>query len=91
MTAISAVIFLVSAQYDMSTSYIVGRVENNEYGIAIAYSAVLIGVMLAVIGLMQLAVGSRNIGRRGHEGDLSQSRTNVDLPGRGQPALSGGG
>jgi iron(III) transport system permease protein len=40
---------------------------------------------------MQLAVGSRNIGRRGHEGDLSQSRTNVDLPGRGQPALSGGG
>ena len=42
MTAISAVIFLVSARYDMSTSYIVGRVENNEYGIAIAYSAVLI-------------------------------------------------
>ena len=55
MTAISAIIFLVSAQYDMSTSYIVGRVENNEYGIAIAYSAVLIAVMLAVIGLMQLA------------------------------------
>ena len=65
MTAISAVIFLVSARYDMSTSYIVNRVENNEYGLAIAYSAVLIAVMLAVIGLMQLAVGSRNIGRRG--------------------------
>ena len=81
MTAISAVIFLVSARYDMSTSYIVGRVENNEYGIAIAYSAVLIVVMLAVIGLMQLAVGSRNIGRRGSgDGDLSQSRTNVSLP-----------
>ena len=71
MTAISAVIFLVSARYDMSTSYIVGRVENNEYGIAIAYSAVLIAVMLAVIGLMQLAVGSRNIGRRG-PGDEQQ-------------------
>ncbi|HEY6632433.1 MAG TPA: ABC transporter permease subunit, partial [Rhizobiaceae bacterium] len=91
MTAISAVIFLVSAQYDMSTSYIVGRVENNEYGIAIAYSAVLIAVMLVVIGLMQLAVGSRNIGRRGHEGDLSQSRTNVSLPQAGAPAISGGG
>ncbi len=91
MTAISAVIFLVSAQYDMSTSYIVGRVENNEYGIAIAYSTVLILVMLAVVGVMQLLVGSRDIGRRGREGDLSQSRTNVDLPGRGQPALSGGG
>ena len=64
MTAISAVIFLVSGRYDMATSYIVGRVENNEYGIAIAYATVLILVMLAVIGLMQLAVGSRSIGRR---------------------------
>ncbi|MCY0148037.1 iron ABC transporter permease [Hoeflea sp. G2-23] len=64
MTAISAVIFLVSARYDLSTSYIIGRVENNEYGIAIAYSTALIFVMLAVIGLMQLLVGSRNIGRR---------------------------
>ena len=58
MTAISAVIFLVSGRYDMATSYIVGRVENNEYGIAIAYATVLILVMLAVIGLMQLAVGT---------------------------------
>jgi len=90
MTAISAVIFLVSAQYDMSTSYIVGRVENNEYGIAIAYSTVLIVVMLAVIGLMQLFVGRRNIGRRSLNDDLSQSRTNVDLPGRVQPVFTGG-
>lgn len=80
MTAISAIIFLVSARYDMSTSYIVGRVENNEYGIAIAYSTVLIVVMLAVIGIMQLLVGSRRIGRRGAEIDLSQSRTNVAQP-----------
>lgn len=77
MTAISAIIFLVSARYDMSTSYIVGRVENNEYGVAIAYSTVLIVVMLAVIGIMQLLVGSRRIGRRGTEADLAQSRTNV--------------
>ena len=77
----------------MSTSYIVGRVENNEYGIAIAYSAVLILVMLVVIGVMQLLVGSRNIGRRSHEGDLSQSRTNVSLPGvqAGAPTISGAG
>ncbi len=32
MTAISAVIFSVSAEYDMATSYIIGRVENNDYG-----------------------------------------------------------
>jgi iron(III) transport system permease protein len=72
----------------MSTSYIVGRVENNEYGIAIAYSTVLILVMLAVIGLMQLLVGSRRIGRRGVEIDLSQSRTNV-AP--GQTSIAGAG
>jgi iron(III) transport system permease protein len=65
MTAISAVIFLVSARYDLATSYIVGRVENNEYGIAIAYATALIVVMLLVIGAMQLVVGRRDIGRRG--------------------------
>lgn len=91
MTAISAIIFLVSARYDMSTSYIVGRVENNEYGIAIAYSTVLIVVMLAVIGVMQLLVGRRDIGRRMMDGDLSQSRTNVDLPLEARPVLAGGG
>ena len=47
MTAISAVIFLVSAEYEMATSYILGRVENGDYGLAIAYCTVLILVMLA--------------------------------------------
>jgi len=72
MTAISAVIFLVSAEYDMATSYIIGRVENNDYGLAIAYSTTLIFVMLAAVGAMQLIVGRTEIGRR-----MSQSRTNV--------------
>lgn len=72
MTAISAVIFLVSAEYNMATSYIIGRVENNDYGLAIAYSTTLIFVMLAVVGAMQLVVGKIEIGRR-----MSQSRTNV--------------
>jgi iron(III) transport system permease protein len=65
MTAISAVIFLVSANYDMATSYIIGRVENADYGLAIAYSSVLILVMLAAILLIQLLVGERRLGRRG--------------------------
>ncbi len=64
MTAISAVIFLVSARYDMATSYIIGRVENNDYGLAIAYSTALIFVMLAAVGLLQLLVGRTKIGRR---------------------------
>ncbi len=66
MTAISAVIFLVSAEYDMATSYIIGRVENNDYGLAIAYSTTLIFVMLAAVGLLQLLVGRTQIGRRTH-------------------------
>ena len=89
MTAISAVIFLVSGRYDMATSYIVGRVENNEYGVAIAYATVLILVMLAVIGLMQLAVGRRTIGRRGTGGPgLAGMRTNMPPQGA---ALAGAG
>lgn len=64
MTAVSAVIFLVSANYDMSTSYIIGRVENGDYGIAIAYSSALIVVMLVAIFIIQKLVGQRRLGRR---------------------------
>jgi iron(III) transport system permease protein len=64
MTAVSAVIFLVTAEYNMATAYIVGRVEAGEFGLAIAYSSVLIVIMLAVIGLIQLGVGERKLGRR---------------------------
>jgi iron(III) transport system permease protein len=64
MTAVSAVVFLVSANYDMATTYILGRVENGDYGLAIAYSSVLILVMLVVIGVLQLLVGERRLGRR---------------------------
>jgi iron(III) transport system permease protein len=64
MTAVSAVIFLVTAEYNMATAYIVGRVEAGEFGLAIAYSCVLIVIMLAVIGLIQLGVGERKLGRR---------------------------
>lgn len=63
ITSISAVIFLVSAQYNMATSYIVGLVENGEYGVAIAYSTVLIVVMLLIIGVFQGLVGERKLRR----------------------------
>ncbi|WP_226781183.1 ABC transporter permease [Oceaniglobus trochenteri] len=65
ITSISAVIFLVSAKYNMATAYIVGLVENGEYGIAIAYSSVLILVMITVIGGFQLLVGERRLRRPG--------------------------
>jgi iron(III) transport system permease protein len=70
MTAVSAVIFLVSARYNLATAYIVGRVEAGEFGLAIAYSSVLIVVMLMAILLIQLLVGERRLGRRA-AGELS--------------------
>ncbi len=64
MTAVSAVIFLVSAEANLSTTYILAQVESGQYGRAIAYSCVLIVAMgLAVVGV-QVALGERNIGRR---------------------------
>ena len=63
ITSVSAVIFLVSAKHNMATSFIVGRVENGEFGLAIAYSAVLILTMLAAILLLQLLIGTRRLRR----------------------------
>ncbi|HEY1383775.1 MAG TPA: iron ABC transporter permease [Dongiaceae bacterium] len=64
ITSVSAVIFLVSAQYNLATAYIVGRVEVSDFGVAIAYSSVLILCMLAAIGIIQLGVGEQRRARR---------------------------
>ncbi len=64
MTAVSAVIFLATAKYNLATVYIIGRVEAGEYPLAIAYSAVLIVVMLAALLAMQKLVGETRLGRR---------------------------
>jgi len=64
MTAVSAVIFLATAKYNLATVYIVGRVEAGEYPLAIAYSSVLIVFMLAVLLVMQRAIGEARLGRR---------------------------
>lgn len=63
VTSISAVIFLVSAEYNMATAYIIGLVENGNYGVAIAYSTTLIVVMLVVIMALQMIVGQRRLRR----------------------------
>ncbi|MDO9526205.1 MAG: iron ABC transporter permease [Gemmobacter sp.] len=63
ITSVSAVIFLVSARHNMATSFIVGRVENGEFGIAIAYATVLIVTMLAAILALQALIGRRTLRR----------------------------
>jgi iron(III) transport system permease protein len=55
-------------------------VENGDYGLAIAYSSVLILVMLLAISLVQLVVGERRLGRRGRPADAGS------LAGGAQPA-----
>jgi iron(III) transport system permease protein len=64
MTAVSAVIFLATAKYNLATVYVINRVEAGEYPLAIAYSAVLIIVMLVVLIAMQKLVGDTRLGRR---------------------------
>lgn len=65
ITTVSAVIFLVTAESELATTYIIGRVGNGDYGVALAYCTVLILLMSASIGLIQLLVGDRKLGRRG--------------------------
>lgn len=64
VTTVSAIIFLVSADHEMATVYIINRVLQGDYGVAIAYCSVLIVLMLLAIGLIRLLVGERRIGRR---------------------------
>lgn len=64
ITAVSAVIFLATAKHNLATVYIAGRVEVGEYALAIAYSSVLIVIMLACVLLIQRFVGTADLGRR---------------------------
>ncbi len=64
ITTVSAVIFLVTAENELATTYIIGRVGNGDYGVALAYSTVLIILMSLVTALIQFVVGERKLGRR---------------------------
>lgn len=65
-TSISAVIFLVSANHEMATTFIVNRIINGDYGVAVAYSAVLIAISVGALALIRLLVGDRHLARRGN-------------------------
>ena len=68
MTTVSAVVFLVTAENELATTYIIGRVGNGDYGVALAYCTVLIVLMSVVTALIQFAVGERKLGRRATQG-----------------------
>lgn len=64
MTTVSAVIFLVTAENELATTYIIGRVGNGDYGVALAYCTVLIVLMSLATAAIQALVGERKLGRR---------------------------
>jgi iron(III) transport system permease protein len=64
MTAVSAVIFLVSARHNMATAYIMGRVESGEYALAITYTELLMLINIVSSVLIHHEIGRRQLGRR---------------------------
>lgn len=56
MTAISAVVFLVTARMKLATTIILARIEGGKLGQATAYCTIMIITMIAVILLMHLLV-----------------------------------
>jgi len=67
MTAISAVIFVVSGSWNLITVAILGLVENADLSQAAAFSLVLIVIVLLVLGLMQIGVGRVATSQMGYE------------------------
>jgi iron(III) transport system permease protein len=65
VTAVSAVIFLVTGEYNLATVYVVGRADVGDYGVAIVYSAMLVVVIASALLAIQALVGERKLGRRG--------------------------
>lgn len=57
MTSISAVIFLVSAKYSLLTVLVLDQVEDNRFGVASAFSTILIVIVYAAIFMIQRLVG----------------------------------
>ena len=54
MTSISAVIFLVSANYSLLTVLILDQVEDNQFGVASAFSTILILIVYVAIVIIKL-------------------------------------
>ncbi len=63
MTTVSAIVFLVTADTRVATAYILNRVEDGEYGVAIAYGSILIVVMMAIILFFDWLVGDTRIAK----------------------------
>jgi iron(III) transport system permease protein len=64
MTAISAIIFVVSGKWNLITVAILGFVDNSQYAQAAAMSLLLIGIVLVALGIIQWIVNRIGKGAR---------------------------
>lgn len=64
MTAISAIIFVVSGKWNLITVAILGFVDNSQYAQAAAMSLLLIVIVLIALSIIQLLVGRIGKGAR---------------------------
>lgn len=65
ITSISAVIFLVSANWSLITVVILAQVELSKLGLASAYGVILIVVVMAALGLLQVLLDLGTIKKKG--------------------------
>ena len=63
MTAVSAVIFLVSAKYKLLTVQILSQVDSGRFGVASAFSTILIIIVYIAISLMYLGLSKMGVSR----------------------------
>ncbi|GAB4572920.1 MAG: iron ABC transporter permease [Anaerolineae bacterium] len=68
MTTISAIIFLTTPQTRIMTQQILNETEQGRFGNAFAYCVILIGIVLAAIGVLYFSVGSASGAERTIEG-----------------------
>jgi iron(III) transport system permease protein len=64
MTAISAIVFVVSGDGNLITVAILGFVDNSQYAQAAAMSLLLIVIVLIALSIIQLIVGRIGKGAR---------------------------
>ncbi len=63
MTAVSAVIFLVTPKYQLLTASILSQVDNGRFGVASAFSTILIIIVYVAIAIMYFVLGKFGVSK----------------------------
>jgi iron(III) transport system permease protein len=63
MTTLSPVIFLVTAETELATTFIISRVGQGDYGVAFAYTTVFVALLAVFMAVANGWAASRRLGR----------------------------